>query len=46
VFAERDPFHSIDQKGVGMLVEMAVKKGRETGPDIEVGIRGEHGSDP
>ena len=46
MFAERDPFHSIDQKGVGVLVEMAVKKGREMGPDIEVGIRGEHGSDP
>jgi len=43
---ERDPFRSIDQKGVGVLVEMAVKKGREVRPDIEVGICGEHGGDP
>ena len=43
---ERDPFRSIDQKGVGLLVEMAVKKGREVRPDIEVGICGEHGGDP
>jgi pyruvate,orthophosphate dikinase len=43
---ERDPFRSVDQKGVGVLVEMAVKKGREVRPDIEVGICGEHGGDP
>jgi pyruvate,orthophosphate dikinase len=43
---ERDPFRSIDQKGVGVLVETAVKKGREVRPDIEVGICGEHGGDP
>ena len=43
---ERDPFRSIDQKGVGLLVEMAVKKGREVRPDIEVGVCGEHGGDP
>ena len=43
---ERDPFRSIDQKGVGLLVEMAVKKGREVRPDIEMGICGEHGGDP
>jgi pyruvate,orthophosphate dikinase len=43
---ERDPFRSIDQKGVGVLVEMAVKKGREVRSDIEVGICGEHGGDP
>jgi pyruvate,orthophosphate dikinase len=43
---ERDPFRSIDQKGVGVLVEMAVKKGRDVRPDIEVGICGEHGGDP
>jgi pyruvate,orthophosphate dikinase len=43
---ERDPFRSIDQKGVGVLVEMAVRKGREVRPDIEVGICGEHGGDP
>jgi pyruvate, orthophosphate dikinase len=43
---EHDPFRSIDQKGVGLLVEMAVKKGKEVRPDIEVGICGEHGGDP
>ena len=43
---EHDPFRSIDQKGVGLLVEMAVAKGRAVRPDIEVGICGEHGGDP
>ena len=43
---EHDPFRSIDQKGVGLLVEMAVKKGRSVRPDIEVGVCGEHGGDP
>ena len=43
---ERDPFQSIDQKGVGLLVEMAVKKGRATRPDIKLGVCGEHGGDP
>ena len=43
---ERDPFRSIDQKGVGVLVDMAVKKGRAVRPEIEVGICGEHGGDP
>ena len=43
---ERDPFRSIDQKGVGMLVQMAVDKGRSVRPDIETGICGEHGGDP
>jgi len=43
---ERDPFRSIDQKGVGVLVEMAVKKGRSVRPDIEIGVCGEHGGDP
>jgi pyruvate, orthophosphate dikinase len=43
---EHDPFRSIDQKGVGLLVEMAVRKGREVRPDIEVGVCGEHGGDP
>jgi pyruvate,orthophosphate dikinase len=43
---ERDPFQSIDQKGVGLLVEMAVQKGRAVRKDIEVGICGEHGGDP
>ena len=43
---ERDPFRTIDQKGVGLLVEMAVRKGREVRPGIECGICGEHGGDP
>ncbi|HAD11873.1 MAG TPA: pyruvate, phosphate dikinase, partial [Saprospirales bacterium] len=43
---ERDPFQSIDQKGVGLLVEMAVQKGRSVRKDIEVGVCGEHGGDP
>ncbi|MDP1900798.1 MAG: pyruvate, phosphate dikinase [Rubrivivax sp.] len=43
---ERDPFRSIDAKGVGALVEMAVAKGRAVRPDIEVGVCGEHGGDP
>jgi pyruvate,orthophosphate dikinase len=43
---EHDPFRSIDQKGVGLLVEMAVAKGRKVRPDIEVGVCGEHGGDP
>lgn len=41
-----DPFQSIDQNGVGQLVEMAVKKGRSTRKDIKLGICGEHGGDP
>jgi pyruvate,orthophosphate dikinase len=41
-----DPFAVLDQEGVGKLVEMAVKLGRETRPDLEVGICGEHGGEP
>ncbi len=41
-----DPFAVLDQEGVGQLVIMAVKKGRETRPDLEVGICGEHGGEP
>ena len=41
-----DPFQQLDQDGVGQLVAMAVKKGRETNPDIHLGICGEHGGDP
>ncbi|MEP7283652.1 MAG: pyruvate, phosphate dikinase, partial [Rubrivivax sp.] len=41
-----DPFRSIDQKGVGLLIEMAVRKGREARPGIELGVCGEHGGDP
>ncbi len=43
---ERDPFRSIDQKGVGLLVQMAVHKGRAVRPGIEIGVCGEHGGDP
>ncbi|WP_456442370.1 pyruvate, phosphate dikinase [Caldithrix abyssi] len=41
-----NPFHTLDQEGVGQLVEMGVKKGRSTRPDLKVGICGEHGGDP
>ncbi len=43
---ESDPFAHLDQKGVGKLVEMAAKLGRQTRPDIHLGICGEHGGDP
>jgi pyruvate,orthophosphate dikinase len=43
---ERDPFQSIDTVGVGSLVATAVEKGRNTRPDIKLGICGEHGGDP
>lgn len=41
-----DPFQSIDVSGVGQLVEMGVRKGRETRPGLKCGICGEHGGDP
>ena len=41
-----DPFQSLDVKGVGKLVSMAVKYGRETNSSIKIGICGEHGGDP
>jgi len=41
-----DPFQTIDQDGVGQLIEMAVTKGRNTRPDLKVGICGEQGGDP
>jgi pyruvate,orthophosphate dikinase len=43
---ESDPFARLDQVGVGKLVEMSVKLGRQTRPDIKLGICGEHGGDP
>lgn len=43
---ESDPFARLDQAGVGQLVEMAVKKGRSTRPNLKCGICGEHGGDP
>ncbi len=41
-----DPFQSLDQGGVGLLVEMGILKGRYTRPNLKVGICGEHGGDP
>ena len=43
---KNDPFASIDQKGVGYLVELGVTRGRKVRPDLELGICGEHGGDP
>ena len=43
---ESDPFARLDQGGVGKLVQMAAKLGRETRPEIKLGICGEHGGDP
>ena len=43
---ESDPFARLDQAGVGKLVSMAAKMGRETNPHIHLGICGEHGGDP
>jgi pyruvate,orthophosphate dikinase len=41
-----DPFQTIDQAGVGQLIQMAVSKGRATRPDLKIGICGEQGGDP
>ena len=43
---ESDPFAKLDQVGVGKLVKMAAKLGRETRPELHLGICGEHGGDP
>jgi len=43
---KQDPFASLDQVGVGQLVQMATANGRKTRPDLKVGICGEHGGDP
>jgi pyruvate, orthophosphate dikinase len=43
---KKNPFATIDQSGVGQLVEMAVLKGRKTKPNLKLGICGEHGGDP
>ena len=43
---ESDPFARLDQTGVGKLVAMAAKLGRETRPNLKLGICGEHGGDP
>ena len=43
---EKDPFQVLDQEGVGKLVDMAIKLGRSTNKDLEIGICGEHGGEP
>jgi pyruvate, orthophosphate dikinase len=43
---KKNPFASVDQRGVGRLMEIAVEGGRATRPDIKLGICGEHGGDP
>ena len=43
---DRDPFATFDVEGVGPLVQIGVEKGRQTRPDIKLGICGEHGGDP
>ena len=43
---ENDPFAKLDQTGVGKLMDMAVKMGKEVRPDMHIGICGEHGGDP
>jgi len=43
---EKDPFVSLDTSGVGQLVEIGVKKGRQTSSGLKIGICGEHGGDP
>ena len=43
---ESDPFARVDQTGVGKLVAMAAKLGRETRPELHLGVCGEHGGDP
>jgi pyruvate,orthophosphate dikinase len=41
-----DPFQSLDQSGVGQLVELGIAGGRMTNPELKIGICGEHGGDP
>ncbi len=41
-----DPFQTLDEDGVGALVEMAVSGGRKANPKLKIGICGEHGGDP
>jgi pyruvate,orthophosphate dikinase len=43
---ERNPFEALDQEGVGDLMRIGVERGRETKPDIKLGICGEHGGEP
>ena len=41
-----DPFQSLDQDGVGLLVKMGIEKGRQTRSNLKIGICGEHGGEP
>ena len=43
---KRNPFETIDQRGVGALVVESVRKGRSTKKDLKLGVCGEHGGDP
>ncbi len=43
---KEEPFQTIDQKGIGQLIDMGIRKGRSTRADLKVGICGEHGGDP
>jgi len=43
---KKNPFATLDQAGVGQLIEIAIAKGRSTNPNIKLGICGEHGGDP
>ena len=43
---KKNPFATLDQTGVGQLINIAIEKGRSTRPDIKLGICGEHGGDP
>ncbi len=43
---DQDPFQSLDQTGVGEMVQIGVDRGRATNPDLKVGVCGEHGGDP
>jgi pyruvate,orthophosphate dikinase len=40
-----DPFQTIDEAGVGLLIEWGIARGRKTRPDLKIGICGEHGGD-
>jgi len=43
---DNDPFNTLDQEGVGEMVEMGINRGRSTSPKLKVGVCGEHGGDP
>jgi pyruvate,orthophosphate dikinase len=43
---DNDPFNTLDQEGVGEMVEIGIQRGRKTSPNLKVGICGEHGGDP